>query len=264
MDNTVKAQLEGKARMARREIFKFKTKAGVGHLASCLSVVDILVSIIYDNPVFAMARDQIIFSKGHGSPAIYPLLADLGLISHKCLEEYCQVGGMLRLHSDKTMPMCHFVGGSLGNGIGYTAGRAMAEPLKTWNVIMGDAELYEGVCWESFAFIAHHNLKNIRIIVDRNGMGILGKTEELLRLEPLESKFLAFGFPTVVSANGHDFDELRWALSQGNDGPHVVIAETIKAKGVSFMEGRWQSHGFIPQSKEDIECGLKELSNEIQ
>lgn len=252
--------LKDKAKYIRREIFKFKTSSGVGHLASSLSCVDIITSLYYDDDViFNPKSDYLIFSKAHGSPSVYPILADLGFFDKDELNKYCQPNGILRLHSDGSIPGCHFVGGSLGNGIGYASGLAKAQKDKNIYVILGDAELYEGSVWETLIFIAHHNLKNITLIVDRNKYGILGGTEELLRLEPLAKKFEAFGFETV-EIDGHDFDSLRNAFVSETDKPKAIIANTIKGKGVSYMEDKYEYHTIIPKKLEDIQKGLEELS----
>ena len=117
-----------KAKYARKEIIRFKTNTGSGHLASSLSVVDTLVSLYYDNKTFFNHKtDKIIFGKAHGGPAVYPILADLGYFSASELEKYCKPEGILRLHPDQTIPGCEFVGGSLGNAIGYAAGLAWAD-----------------------------------------------------------------------------------------------------------------------------------------
>lgn len=248
-----------KAKYVRNEVFKFKTSSGVGHLASCLSCVDLVVSIYYDQSIkFDFKKDYLIFSKAHGSPSVYPILADLNIIEKNELEKYCLSDGILRLHSDQSIPGCHFVGGSLGNGIGYASGLAKAQQDKQIIVILGDAELYEGSVWESLIFIAHHNLKNMTIIIDRNKYGILGATEDLLRLEPLNKKFEAFNFDVDV-IDGHDFDEIRISLCKNSSKPKVIIANTIKGKGVSYMEDRYEYHTIIPSSQEDISQGLEDL-----
>lgn len=254
------AELYNHAKIIRREIFKFKTQSGYGHLASCLSCVDLLVSIYLDeSSVFDIDHDRVIFSKGHGSPAVYPILAGLGLFPGDELDKYCQKEGMLRLHADYTIPGCFYVGGSLGNGIGFAAGLALARPWQKFYVILGDAELYEGSVWESLLFISQHNLTNIILIVDRNGYGILGHTEEMIKLEPLNMKFEAFGFE-VVRTDGHNFSELREFFSQSNLKLRVLIADTIKGRGVSFMENRYEYHTIIPKDPEQISQGLVELS----
>ena len=252
-------QLEQIAKSARKRIFNFKTKSGYGHLASCLSCVDIVSSLYYDDETaFDHLEDVLIFSKGHGSPSIYPILVDLGYVDESELDKYCTPEGILRLHADSSIPGCNFVGGALGNGIGYAAGLAYGTQ-KNVVVMLGDAELYEGSVWESIIFIAHHNIKNLTMVVDRNAMGILGKTEELLKLEPLEEKFASFGLD-VVTVDGHNFDELRKAFSTESDRPRMIIANTIKGKGVSYMEDVWQYHTIIPKDEEEIRIGIEELT----
>lgn len=250
--------LEEKAKSTRLEIFKFKTKSGLGHLATCLSCVDICVSIFYDSD-FDNNKDYLIFSKGHGSPAVYPILADLNYFDKTELDKYCQEDGILRLHSDWSIPGCHFVGGSLGNGLGFASGLAMGQPDKKVFVILGDAELYEGSIWESLMFINHYNLNNITLVVDRNKYGILGNTEDMIKLEPLAEKFESFGFE-VINVNGHNFEDLKNAFSQFASKPKLILANTIKGKGVSYMEDKYEYHTIIPKKTEDIEKGLQELS----
>ena len=252
------SELETIAKSVRKRVFEFKTRSRAGHLASCLSCVDILVSLYFDKKTdFDPNKDVVIYSKGHGSPAVYPILVDLGFVEAEELERYCTPEGILRLHADQSIPGCSFVGGSLGNGIGYAAGLAYGNDKNVY-VLLGDAELYEGSVWESLMFIAHHNINNIHLIIDRNKMGILGETEELLGLEPLKDKFESFGFETRV-VDGHDFDDLANTLKI-SDKPTVTIADTIKGKGVSYMEGVWQYHTIIPKEEELLKKGLEELS----
>ena len=251
--------LEQVAKSVRKRIFEFKTRTGKGHLASCLSLVDILVSMYYDEKTsFNHNEDVVIYSKGHGSPAVYPILVDKGYINEEELEKYCQPDGMLRLHADHTIPGCYFVGGSLGNGVGYAAGLAHGSRKNVY-AILGDAELYEGSVWETLIFVAHHKINNLCMIVDRNKMGILGKTEELLKLEPLKDKFESFGLE-VHEVDGHDFAELRRVLSLTSDRPRVIIADTIKGKGVSYMEDVWQYHTIIPKEKDLLDIAMEELN----
>ena len=251
--------LQAKANFVRREIIKFKTETGNGHLASALSIVDVLVSLYYDDFTwFDHKQDEIVWGKAHGGPAVYPILSDLGYFKESELEMYCRPGGILRLHPDKSIPGCNFVGGSLGNGIGYAAGLAFANPHKKYVAIRGDAELYEGAVWESLILINHFQLTNLLIIVDRNGLGILGATEELLKLEPLEKKFTSFGF-NVVIGDVHDFTKLRSILKTPPVMPTVFIAETVKSKGVLFMEGKAEYHTIIPRDFVVIEQMLDGL-----
>jgi transketolase len=251
--------LQAKANSVRREIIKFKTETGNGHLASALSIVDVLISLYYDEYTwFDHKQDEIVWGKAHGGPAVYPILSDLGYFKETELGMYCRPGGILRLHPDKSIPGCNFVGGSLGNGIGYAAGLAFANLHKRYVVILGDAELYEGAVWESLILINHFQLKNLLIIVDRNGLGILGATEELLKLEPIGKKFTSFGFNVVVD-DGHNFEKLREILKSPPVVPTVFIAETIKSKGVQFMEGKAEYHTIIPRDVALIEQMLDGL-----
>jgi len=253
-------ELEKISKKVRKEVFKFKTRTGNGHLASCLSTADIVVSLYYDSQVdFNKENDALIFSKAHGSPIVYPILSDLGYFDESELDKYCKPDGILKLHSDNSIPGCHFVGGSLGNGIGYAAGLAFTNPKKNYFVILGDAELYEGSVWETLLFISHHNLTNMTLIIDRNKFGILGDTEQLLKLEPLSEKFESFGFQ-VATIDGHSFSELRKGFNQKSTKPKVIIAKTIKGKGVSFMEDKYEFHTIIPKSEFEIKKGLDELS----
>jgi transketolase len=251
--------LQSMANSVRREIIKFKTETGNGHLASSLSIVDVLVSLYYDEKTwFNHKTDVIVWGKAHGGPAAYPILSDLGYFSRDELEKYCRPGGILRLHPDSSIPGCNFVGGSLGNGIGYAAGLAFANPTKKYIVILGDAELYEGSVWESLILINHFNLSNLLIVVDRNGLGILGATEELLKLEPLDAKFKSFGFKVIVE-DGHNFQKLEGVFRDSPIVPTVLIAETIKSKGVQFMEGLAKYHTIIPRDPIVVEQMMGEL-----
>lgn len=257
--NMKNAELENIAKSVRKELFTFKTRAGFGHPASTLSTVDIVVSMYHDDTTaFDHKKDILIFSKAHGSPALYPILANLGFFPKEELDKYCTPEGILRVHSDGSIPGCHFVGGSLGNGIGYAAGLAMGKRDTNVYVILGDGELYEGSVWEALMFIAHNKLQNVTLIIDRNKLTTLGDTEKLLALEPLADKFKAFGFDTQ-SIDGHNFDALRGALNKTSDIPRAIIANTVKGKGVSYMEGVWMYHVIVPKDDEATR-GLKELS----
>ena len=253
-------ELENASKKVRKKVFEFKTNSGIGHLHSCLSCIDILVSLYYDQETyFNHKNDVMLFSKAHGSPSVYPILADLGYFDKKELDKYCTPEGILKLHSDSTIPGCYHVGGSLGNGIGYAAGLAYGRRKNNIVVLLGDAELYEGSVWETLFFISHHKLNHLQLIVDRNGLGILGGTEELLKLEPIDEKFKSFGF-VVKTVDGHNYDELRSAFASKPKAPSVIIANTIKGKGVSYMEDIWQYHTIIPKDKNLIKQGLEELS----
>ena len=255
MDNK---KLEKIAKSVRKSVFEFKTRDGIGHLHSSLSPVDVLVSLFYDEEtIFDHKEDIVIFGKAHGSPSIYPILADLDYFPKDELEKYCRPGGILRLHSDWTIPSLSFRWWFFRKWYRLCNQLAQAERDKNIYLIMGDAELYEGSVWESLMYISHHNLTNLRIIVDRNGLGTIGETEKMLKLEPLADKMKSF-VGDVVEIDGHNYDSLRGVFSSQN--PQVVIAKTTKGRGVSYMEGKWQYHTIVPSSKEDIKLGLEELS----
>jgi transketolase len=247
------------AREFRKEVFSFKTEHQVGHLASTLSVVDILTTICFSSKIsFDFNVDQIIFGKGHGSPAMYPILAKLGFFHRSKLDSYCEPSGILRLHADQSIPGCHYVGGSLGNALGYAAGLGQVKTASRFFVILGDAELYEGSVWESLMYLSHNFITNVLPIVDRNGMGILGRTEELLKLEPLPEKFEAFGFSTV-SVDGHNYQEIENALAPKSEVCTALICRTTKGKGVSYMEGVPEYHSKIPKSQSLLDQGKQDL-----
>ena len=259
MDQLKDVELTSIAREVRMELIKYTTRTGAGHLASSLSMIEILVSLYFDeNLSFNHIRDKLFFGKAHGGPAVYPILAKLGYFDKSEMDRYCMADGILRMHPDQSIPGCTYVGGSLGNALGFSAGLAQADKTKRAVTILGDAELYEGSVWEAFFYISHHNLNNLLTVVDRNGLGILGPTEELLRLEPLSEKLEAFGF-NVVEINGHSFEELRKSFNQSTNIPTVVIAHTVKAKGVDFMENKPEYHTIIPRDHETITQMLEGL-----
>jgi len=251
--------LEEISKYVRREVIKFKTASGHGHLASTLSVVDILVALYFGTPrYFNPQNDILVFGKAHGGPAIYPILSRLGFIDESELSKYCLPNGILRLHPDQSIPGCDFVGGSLGNALGYAAGRAFSERDRQFVVILGDAELYEGSIWEALLFISHNKLNNLLMIVDRNGLGTIGFTEELLALEPINQKFSTFGI-SAITVDGHNFRDLTSAYSSSRSQPTCIIANTIKARGVSFMEGKPEYHTKYPTDSNTVEMMLKGL-----
>jgi transketolase len=184
----------------------------------------------------------------------YPILADIGFIDHCEFARYAQAGGLLRMHADPSIPGIDSVGGSLGHGLGLAAGFALAAKKDGRDqrafAIVGDAECYEGSIWETATFAAHYRLDNLIAVVDRNHLAILGKTEDLLQLEPLEDKFRGFGWRALTVTNGHSFDDLLNAFAQidgAPDGrPLVIIAHTVKGRGISYMENRHEWHNTFP------------------
>jgi transketolase len=230
-----------------------------GHLPSCFSMAEILVSLYFGGVAHLVpgapkdpSRDRILVSKGHAAMGQYPILAELGFFPKSELERFTQPGGLLGMYADFRIPGIEGISGSLGHGVGMGAGIALAARLDQQAhrafVILGDGENYEGSIWESAMFAAHYRLDNLVVIVDRNQLCILGRTEELLQLGDLEDKWRSFGWE-AVTVDGHSYASLLPAFARiGRTGgkPLAIIANTVKGKGVSFMEGHAEWHNRMP------------------
>jgi len=266
--------LEDKALWLRRELWEMVMRQRKGHIPSSYSCADIMVALYYGGAARVVAgqpdkpdRDRIIVSKGHAAMVQYPILADLDFFDSAELEGFTQPGRLLGMYADVRVPGIEGISGSLGHGVGMGAGFALAArqdraDYRTF-VVVGDGECYEGSIWESAIFAAHHNLDNLVVIVDRNDLCILGRTEELLALGDLEDKWRSFGW-SAMSVDGHSFDELLAAFaSVGETGgkPLAIIADTVKGKGISFMEGRPEWHNKMPSDTQAalarVELGLE-------
>ena len=262
--------LESKARWLRQELFKMAMRQRKGHIPSSFSCIEILIAIYYGGIARITRgqpedpnRDRVIVSKGHAAMSQYPILADYDFFPEKELERFTQKDGLLGMYADFRIPGIEGISGSLGHGIGMGAGFAMAarqdnNPYNTF-VIVGDGECYEGSIWESALFAAHRRLDNLVVIVDRNELCIMGKTEELLELGDLEDKWRSFGWHSC-SIDGHSFDELMPALNlvgKTDRKPLAIIANTVKGKGISFMEGRSEWHNHMPSDKQIIEASIQ-------
>ena len=269
-------QLEKKALHLRNQVLDMCVRAGTGHVTSSFSCVEILVALYYGgilrhdvaNPNWD-DRDRFILSKGQASPILYSVLADLECF---CPDETCkfaQEEGMFGVHLQCDVPGCEITSGSLGHGLGIAAGMALAARMDMKRhlvfALLGDGECYEGSIWESALFAAHHQLSNLIAIVDRNQLCVTDFTERLIRLDPLDEKWRSFGW-RVVEVNGHSFEELMPVLKQTRSGHHdkplMIIANTVKGKGVSFMENQILWHGIAPQGKE-AERAKSELTGVI-
>ncbi len=248
--------LTSKSNEIRLTILDAIYHSGKGHVGGAFSCTDILVALYYGgvlkydstNPKLEQ-RDRFILSKGHAAIALYAILADLDYFSNSELELFNN-GGMLGEHPDISIPGIEINSGSLGHGLGVGAGMALAAKIdeKKYKifVLLGDGECNEGSVWEAAMFAAHHNLDNLTGIVDRNGLCIHGSTEEINHLDPLDKKFESFGW-CVETMDGHDIDEIVSKVKDNNSGkPKMIIANTVKGKGVSFMENvaSWH-HGNI-------------------
>jgi len=253
-----------KSKWLRREIFEMVISKQKGHIPSCFSLVEILIALYYRGYI-KPGEDKVIVSKGHAAMALYPILMDKGLIDKSEKEKFTEKDGMLRMYADPSIPGIESVTGSLGHGLGIGLGYALAakldrKPYSTY-VILGDGECYEGSIWEALMFASHHKLNNLCVIVDRNNQCIMDETENCVKLEPLNEKFKAFGFNLHV-INGHSYKEIEGKLfsfmNRGWKTPTVIIANTIKGKGISFMENKasWHNKMMTPT---EVEIARKEL-----
>ena len=243
-----------------------------GHPGGSLSIADIL-AVLYgevmkvrpDEPKWE-DRDRFVLSKGHCAPALYAALAEKGFFSPDELSHLRHMGAMLQGHPDmKGTPGIDMSTGSLGQGISAACGMALSGKLqnKDYRVytIIGDGESEEGQVWEAAMFAAHYKLDNLCVILDYNGLQIDGDIKEVMNPTPHDTKFEAFGFH-VIHIDAHDYDQIREALreAQATKGrPTVIIAKSIKGKGVSFMENDAGWHGKAP-TKEELDAALAELA----
>lgn len=265
-------ELERKANWVRHQVLEMIVSANKGHIGGAFSCTDILVALYYggilrfspSNPNWS-GRDRFILSKGHSCPALYAILANTGFFPVSELGSFCRDGSMLGGHPDRNVPGIEADTGSLGHGLGIGAGLALSAKIDKKDyitvVLLGDGECYEGSVWEAAMFAAHHQLNNLMAIVDRNQQCVTDFTEECNRLEPLAAKWRAFGWE-VKDINGHSFEELLLAFKgfrlRRSPRPLVVIANTIKGKGVSFMERNIAWHHSVPAG-EELKVARQEL-----
>lgn len=246
--------LKEKAKWVRETIMHMICRAKSGHPGGSLSIVEILVSLYYrimninpNDPKWA-DRDRFVLSKGHCCPPLYAILADLGYYDMSNLEQLRRYGSILHGHPSIVTPGIDAPSGSLGNGLSIATGMAMAGRRREKDykifVLIGDGEMQEGANWEAAMSIAHHNLNNVIAIIDCNKLQINGEVSSIIKIEPLKDKWEAFGWD-AIEIDGHDFNDILNALEQArsSDKPTVIIADTIKGKGVSFMENEAVWHG---------------------
>jgi transketolase len=248
----------------RRLILEQAHRAGVGHIGSALSVVEILAAVfqVLRGEPDESDRDRFVLSKGHAALALYAALHVAGRVPRQQLESYCGDGTLLGTHPEHELPGVDFSSGSLGHGLPIASGAALAARLQGSNrrsfVLVSDAECNEGSHWEAVMFAAHHRLANLVAVVDANGQQALGYTREVMDLEPLGERFAAFGWEPL-EVDGHDVDALAGALDRGGERPRAVIARTTFGRGVSYMEGLVKWH-YWPMSEADYEQALAEVS----
>lgn len=263
-------ELEERARQTRKSILTTVANAGSGHIGGSLSCVEILISLYsrvlkYDpkNPSLN-DRDRLIVSKGHVSPAVYSILSMHGYFPEEELKTYRKINSRLQGHVFNGVPGVEFSTGSLGQGLSYTNGIALGAKLlnagfKTY-CLLGDGEIQEGQIWEAAMTAAQYKLDNLCAVIDYNKIQENDFVENIKNEEPVQKKWDSFGW-NVLRVNGHDFNELFPAFDIFNKTrrkPTVIIADTIKGKGVSFMENKHQWHAKI-MSKDESGKALAEL-----
>jgi transketolase len=264
-------ELQAIAKRIRREIVEMIGAAKSGHPGGSLSAVEILTTLFFDclrhdpsNPAWE-DRDRFILSKGHAAPVLYSVLAEAGYTPKDKLNTLRKLGSPYQGHPDKRfIPVLEASTGSLGQGLSIGLGMALAarldgRPFRTY-VVLGDGEIQEGQIWEAAMFAAFHKVDNIVAIVDYNRIQLDGFVKDIMEIEPLADKWRGFGWHTI-ECDGHSIPALQAAFADAaatKGKPTVVIAHTVKGKGVSFMENNPKFHGTAPTPAE-VELALKEL-----
>jgi transketolase len=264
------AALADVARAVRRDIVTTIQHAGLGHIGGDLSVTDIMVACYWGVMAIdpsapdAADRDRFVLSKGHCAAALYSVLASAGFFPRAALATFAQPMSPLNGHPNRVkVPGVETNTGPLGHGFPVATGSALGAKLSGASyrtfVVMGDGEMQEGSNWEAAMTASHYGLSSLTAIVDRNRLQQGDRTEETKTLEPLDDKWTSFGFETR-RIDGHDYQALLQALEPSTTGkPVAIVADTIKGKGVSFIEDRVEWHHKVP-SDDQVEAALKELS----
>jgi transketolase len=264
------ARLQDIARNTRRLILETLAEAGSGHPGGSLSAVELIVTLYFykmrhdpKNPGWP-DRDRFILSKGHAAPLLYSILAQAGYFPVDELKSLRRMGAMLQGHPDLRIPGVEMPAGSEGIGLSVGVGVALANRIDGRNsrvyVLMGDGEQQEGEVWEAAMTASKYKLDNLTAMIDRNGIQQDGLTEQIMPLEPLAAKWRAFNW-NVIEVDGYDYLQLMEAFEHAElikNRPTVIIAHTVKGKGISFMEWSPRYHGTTPQ-KDQMTDLLKEL-----
>lgn len=264
-------ELKQKAVSIRRDIIHMLTEAGSGHPGGSLSPVELIIALYFKklrhdpkNPQWPN-RDRVVFSKGHGCPLWYAVLAECGYFPKEKLMTLRKFGSILQGHPDcHRTPGVDISSGSLGQAFSASCGMAKAGKIDKKDyrvyVLLGDGEIQEGQVWEAAMAASHYKLDNLCAILDYNGFQIDGRVEDIMALEPIVDKWKAFGWQTI-EIDGHNFSEIIEAYNKAETikgKPTIIIAKTVKGKGVSFMEHTSDWHGKTP-SKDQSEKAIKEI-----
>jgi transketolase len=266
-DEIILSEAISAAKHARKVSLDITAKTKSSHIGSCFSVIDILATLFSRKMNLGESnKDQIILSKGHAAAGLYSVL-DYFKILNTTIDTYCLadsiIYGHVNHHASEHVPLST---GSLGHGLPFGVGIALSNKIKGSDsktfIIVSDGELNEGTTWESALFASHHNLRNLIIVIDRNKIQSLGFTEEIVTLESISQKWESFNW-LVKEINGHDYQQILSSLENETDKPLCIIANTIKGKGVSFMENTIEWHYKSATESEftsaliEIEDGLK-------
>ncbi|MBQ9708543.1 MAG: transketolase [Firmicutes bacterium] len=260
-------ELERTAAQVRINIVKALNAAGSGHPGGSLSIADVVTVLYFDEMnidpanVELSGRDKMILSKGHAGPVQYAAMAVRGYFPEEELLTLRKLGSKFQGHPDKKkLPGIEMSTGSLGQGFAAANGMALANKLDgdpgRIYVILGDGELQEGIVWEAAMAAGHYGLDNLVAVVDHNGLQIDGKNDDVMKVTPVEDKFAAFGW-NVITINGHDIAAIKEALASAREvkgKPTVIVAETVKGKGVSFMENQAGWHGKAPDDEQTAQA----------
>jgi transketolase len=256
-------ELSETARRLRVEVLRMTARAGSGHPGGSLSAADIMACLYFEvmrldpeRPDWP-ERDRFVLSKGHAAPVLYAALALRGFFPRRLLATLRQVGSPLQGHPHmRAVPGVEVSTGSLGQGLSMACGMALAarldrSPGRVY-CLLGDGESQEGMVWEAAAAASHYGLGNLTALLDRNGLQIDGRTEEVMSVEPVRARWEAFGW-RVREVNGHSVAEIVTALREAQSSaekPSMIVCHTVKGKGVSFMEDKVEWHGKAPNAEQ--------------
>lgn len=269
-------ELKKIARIIRKHVIEMVYEAKSGHPGGSLSITDILTVLYFremnidpadpNNP----ERDRLIMSKGHASPGLYATLAVKGFFPEDLLTGFRKINSKLEGHVHRGIPGVEASTGSLGQGLGIGVGMCLAGRLDNRDykvfVILGDGEIEEGNIWESLMAGNKYRLSNLIAILDRNEIQLDGFTRDIMPMPDLSERFRSFGW-NVLEIDGHNYEEIISSIETAKkhkDGPTIIIANTVKGKGVSYMEHNPKYHGAPPASQEEYERAIADLSGDLQ
>lgn len=251
----------------RQMSLKMVHNANASHIGSAFSIADIL-AVLYNDYLNVdshnyndMERDRFILSKGHACVSVYAALCLKGIINENELETYAKDNSKLMSHISHKVSGVEFSTGSLGHGLPFAVGKALAMKVQNNNskviVVLGDGEMQEGSNWEAIMFASHHKLDNLTIVIDLNNLQSLTTVDETLSIQPLQNKLISFNW-WVKEIDGHDYSQILNAFEQNSNSPKCIIAHTTKGKGIDFMENEVKWHYKAP-NKLELEDGLKQI-----